>query len=148
MLNSKWSPLSRLTLRGASQKRLVWTYEHPDRHFPFYSSAAAEGDRIVVGGRDKLIHCLNAKTGKANWTFATRGRVDSSPAVAGNRVYVGSGDGRLYVLDLATGKKLWEFEAGSPLSASPAIAEGRLVIGSQDGRIFCFGDAAAAAASF
>ncbi len=121
------------------RKRIVWRYEHPDRHFPFYSSAAAAGDRIVVGGRDKFVHCLNAKTGKAIWTFATGARVDSSPAIAGDRVYVGSNDGRFYVLDLASGKKIWAFEAGSPLSASPAIAAGRVVIGSQDGRLYCFG---------
>jgi eukaryotic-like serine/threonine-protein kinase len=121
------------------RKRIVWRYEHAERHFPFYSSAAAAGDRIVVGGRDKFVHCLNAKTGKAIWTFATSARVDSSPAIAGDRVYVGSNDGRFYVLDLATGKKVWAFEIGSPLSASPAIAAGRVVIGSQDGRLYCFG---------
>src|SRR5438132_751347 len=69
------------------RKRLVWRYEHPDRHFPFYSSAAAAADRIVIGGRDKFVHCLDARTGKAIWTFATGARVDSSPAIAGNRVY-------------------------------------------------------------
>ena len=121
------------------QKRIVWRYEDPERHFPYYSSAGAEGDRIVVGGRDKMIHCLNAKTGKIMWTFATGARVDSSPAIAGGRVYVGSNDGRFYVLDLATGQKVWVFEAGSPLFASPAIAAGRIVIGSEDGRLYCFG---------
>jgi outer membrane protein assembly factor BamB len=121
------------------RKRIVWRYEHPVRHFPFYSSAAATTDRIVVGGRDKFVHCLDAKTGKQIWTFATGARVDSSPAIAGDRVYVGSNDGRFYVLDLATGKKIWAFEAGAPLSASPAIAAGRIVIGSQDGRLYCFG---------
>jgi outer membrane protein assembly factor BamB len=121
------------------QKRILWRYQRQAAQFPFYSSAAAAGDRIVVGGRDKLIHCLNARTGKAIWTFATKARVDSSPAIADGRVYVGSNDGHFYVLDLATGAKLWDFEAGAPLSASPAIAEGRVVIGSQDGRLYCFG---------
>jgi outer membrane protein assembly factor BamB len=121
------------------RKRIIWRYEHPERHFPFYSSAAAASARIVVGGRDKLIHCLDARTGKAVWTFTTGARVDSSPAVAGSRVYVGSNDGRLYVLDLNTGKKLWSFDTGSPVSASPAIAEGHVVVGSQDGRLYCFG---------
>jgi outer membrane protein assembly factor BamB len=121
------------------QKRIMWRYERPERQFPFYSSAAAAADRIVVGGRDKLIHCLNAKTGKAIWTFTTRARVDSSPAIAGDRVYAGSNDGRFYALELATGKKVWEFEAGAPLSASPAIAGGRILIGSQDGKLYCFG---------
>lgn len=118
--------------------RVVWRYQHPQRKFPFYSSAAVVADRIVVGGRDKLVHGLNA-AGKAAWTFATRARVESSPAIAGGRVFVGSNDGRFYVLSLSTGAKLWEFNAGAPLSASPAIANGRIVIGSQDGRLYCFG---------
>ena len=95
-------------------------------------------NRVVVGGRDKLVHGLNT-AGKADWTFATNARVESSPAIAGDRVFVGSNDGRLYVLNLANGGKLWEFNAGAPLSASPAIANGRIVIGSQDGRLYCFG---------
>jgi outer membrane protein assembly factor BamB len=117
-----------------------WRYEHPTRHFPFYSSAALVDGKLVLGGRDKLVHCLDVETGSALWTFRTNARVESSPAVAGGRVYVGSNDGRLYVLDLASGEKLWEFNAGAPLSASPAIASGRLVIGSQDGRVYCFGE--------
>jgi outer membrane protein assembly factor BamB len=122
------------------QKRILWRYQRKTAEFPFYSSAAAAGDRIVLGGRDKLVHCLNARTGKEIWTFATKARVDSSAAIAGGRVYIGSGDGHFYVLDLATGKELWDFEAGAPLSASPAIAAGRVVIGAQDGRLYCFGD--------
>ena len=119
-------------------RRVVWRYEHPQRKFPFYSSAAVAFDRVVVGGRDKMVHGLNA-AGKAVWTLATLARVESSPAIAGGRVFVGSNDGRFYVLNLNTGAKLWEFNAGAPLSASPAIANGRIIIGSQDGRLYCFG---------
>lgn len=121
-----------------AERRIVWRYQHPDRKFPFYSSAAVTANRVVVGGRDKLVHGLT-NAGKADWTFATNARVESSPAIAGDRIYVGSNDGRLYVLNLTNGSKLWEFNAGAPLSASPAIANGRLVIGSQDGRLYCFG---------
>jgi len=120
------------------ERKIGWRYQHPQRKFPFYSSAALANDRVVVGGRDKLVHGLSA-AGKAIWTFATRARVESSPAIAGGRVFVGSNDGRFYVLNLNTGAKLWEFNAGAPLSASPAIANGRVVIGSQDGRLYCFG---------
>jgi len=121
-----------------AQKQIAWRYEHPQRKFPFYSSAAVTGARVVVGGRDKMVHGLTLD-GKAAWTFATRARVESSPAIAGGRVFVGSNDGRFYVLGLNDGAKLWEFNAGAPLSASPAIANGRIVIGSQDGRLYCFG---------
>ncbi len=120
-------------------RRVSWRYQQERRQFPFYSSAALADGKVVVGGRDKMVHCLDAKTGKALWTFPTLGRVESSPAVAGGRVYVGSSDGRFYVLDLASGAKLWEFHAGAPISASPAIASGRVVIGSQDGQLYCFG---------
>lgn len=118
--------------------KVGWRYEHPQRKFPFYSSAAVTADRVVVGGRDKLVHGLDL-SGKAAWTFTTRARVESSPAVADGRVFVGSNDGRFYALNLNTGVKVWEFTAGAPLSASPAIARGRIVIGSQDGKLYCFG---------
>jgi outer membrane protein assembly factor BamB len=121
-----------------SQHKISWHYEHPQRKFPFYSSAAVTNDRVVVGGRDKMVHGLTLD-GKAAWTFTTKARVESSPAIAGGRVYVGSNDGRFYVLNLSDGTKLWEFTAGAPLSASPAIANGRIIIGSQDGRLYCFG---------
>jgi len=121
-----------------AEHKIAWHYEHPQRKFPFYSSAAVTRERVVIGGRDKMVHGLTV-AGKLAWTFATRARVESSPAIAGDRVYVGSNDGRFYVLSLSTGAKLWEFEAGAPLSASPAIANGRIVIGSQDGKLYCFG---------
>jgi len=120
------------------RREVGWRYQHPERHFPFYSSAAVTENRIVIGGRDKLVHGLSP-AGKAIWTFVTRARVESSPAIAGARVFIGSNDGRFYVLSLTNGRKLWEFNAGAPLSASPAIANGRIVIGSQDGRLYCFG---------
>jgi outer membrane protein assembly factor BamB len=116
-----------------------WRYKHPERQFPFYSSAAVASGRVVVGGRDKMVHCLSTATGKSLWTFATRARVESSPAIAGGRVYVGSNDGRFYVLDLSSGALLSEFNAGAPVSASPGLGSGRVVIGAQDGRLYCFG---------
>lgn len=122
-----------------AKRALRWTYQHPTRHFPFYASAAVTADRVIVGGRDKLVHALNRTTGKADWTFTTRARVESSPLVIGNRVFVGSNDGVLYELDVVSGKKTWEFVAGAPLSASPAAAQGSLVIGSQDGVLYRFG---------
>jgi outer membrane protein assembly factor BamB len=120
-------------------KRISWRYQHPKKQFPFYSSAALAEGKLIVGGRDKLVHCLNLKTGKELWTFPTGSRVESSPAVAGGKAYVGSNDGHFYILDVVKGTQLWDFEAGAPLSASPAIASGRIVIGSQDGRLYCFG---------
>jgi eukaryotic-like serine/threonine-protein kinase len=121
------------------RKRIAWRYSDPDRRFPFYSSAALGNGRVILGGRDKFVHAIDVKTGKAAWTFATRARVDSSPVIAGGRVYIGSSDGKLYVLDADSGKKLSEFDTGSGVTTSPAVANGRVVIGSQDGRLYVLG---------
>ena len=120
-------------------RQVGWRYQNPQRQFPYYSSAALVDARVIVGGRDKMVHCLDAFTGRPHWTFATQARVESSPAIAAGRVFVGSNDGRLYVLDAGNGRKLAEFNAGAPVSASPALASGRVVVGSQDGKLHCFG---------
>jgi outer membrane protein assembly factor BamB len=120
-------------------RKIAWTYRDPEREFPYYSSAALAGGRVIVGGRDKAVHAIDAATGKSAWKFVTRARVDSSPVVAGGRVYVGSSDGKLYGLDAATGKKDWEYEIGDAITASPAIGGARIVVAAQDGRIYCFG---------
>ena len=118
-----------------------WRYEHPERHFPFYASAAVADDLVIAAGRDKLVHALDRQTGEARWTFRARARFDASPVVAGDRVYAGNADGRLYVLDLATGEKLSEFHAGAAIMGSPAVAGGRIVFGTQDGTLFALGPA-------
>ena len=115
-----------------------WRYEHPDRKFPFYSSAAVIDGTMVLGGRDRMVHALDVATGKAKWTYMTRARIDSSPAIAGGRAFVGSSDGRIYGLDLSSGKVVWEHEDGGALTSSPSLASGRIVIGSTDGRVLCF----------
>ncbi|HXG48365.1 MAG TPA: PQQ-binding-like beta-propeller repeat protein, partial [Methylomirabilota bacterium] len=73
------------------------------------------------------------------WTFATRGKVDSSPVVAGDKVVVGSDDGRLYVVSLKDGTELWSYEIGQPVGSSPAVAGDRVIVGSDDGGVYCFG---------
>ena len=83
-------------------RKIVWRYHHPERNFPFYSSAALSGGRVFVGGRDKMMHALDATSGKEVWSFQTGARIDSSPAIAGGAVYVGSNDGKLYVFDRRT----------------------------------------------
>src|SRR5262249_59031865 len=70
--------------------RIVWHYRHPERNFPFYSSAALSTGRVFVGGRDKMMHALDAATGKEAWTFQTGARLDSSPALARTRRHAGA----------------------------------------------------------
>ena len=119
------------------QGKKLWSFH--DKDFPYFSSPAVTEDRVVFGGRDKQLHCLGRKDGKAVWSFPTRGKVDSSPVIVGNQVVVGSDDGRLYVVNMNNGKLLWDYEIGQPLTGSPAIADGKIIIGSEDGVVYAFG---------
>ena len=115
----------------------AWTFR--DRNFPYFASPAVTKEVVVFGGRDKLLHCVKREDGLSVWSFATRGKVDSSPVVCGGKVVVGSDDGRLYVVSLDKGKELWSYEVGQPIGSSPAVAGGRIVVGCDDGSVYCFG---------
>jgi len=123
------------------EARIVWRYRGPGGDYPYHSSAAVTDRFVVVGCRDKRVHCIDRRTGRGVWTFRTRGRVDSSPAVVGQRVFVGSYDGNLYELNLPDGRLRWKFNAGRPVSGSPAVGEGVLVFGTEatEGMVYCFG---------
>lgn len=115
---------------------VTWTYK--DRNFPFFSSPAVTKDVVLLGGRDRRIHCLDRATGKARWVVPARGNVDGSPLIGGNRALIGSDDGRLYLLDLADGKERWSYELGDKLSGSPAFADGRVLVGGDSGNLYAF----------
>jgi len=118
---------------------LDWTFEPEDRAQPFYSSAAVTDKLVIVGSRDRLVHALDRKTGKEEWSFPTGGKVDSSPVVVAGRVYFGSADGKLYVLDAAKGTLIQKIDLHGPISASPAVAGEKLIIGTEKGMVYCLG---------
>lgn len=121
----------------AAEGKQAWSFR--DKNFPYFSSPALTGDRVIFGGRDKRVHCLRRDDGGRIWEFSARGKVDSSPVVCGAKVVVGSDDGHLYVLGLANGHELWNYEIGQAIASSPAIAAGTIIIGSEDGQVYAFG---------
>jgi outer membrane protein assembly factor BamB len=121
-------------------RSVLWRYEHPVRKFPFYASPAVYEDVVVIGGRDKIVHALDAKTGQAKWTYAAGSRIDSSAVIVGQRAFLATTGGEVLALDLASGERVWTFESGSSFTASPAVAQAKLVISSLDGMVYAFGD--------
>ena len=119
-----------------------WRYKQEDKDFPYHSSAALTEKYVVVGGKDKNLHCIDRKTGDVVWTFPTKAAIDSSPAIVDERVFFGSADGKLYGVNLNTGEEVYSFTAGRDITAGPAIGENVLVVGSEGnrGKIFCFGE--------
>jgi outer membrane protein assembly factor BamB len=128
---------------GPKGSEVKWKYR--DRSFPYFSSAAVTADRVVIGGRDKRLHCIDRATGNGVWKFDARGQVDSSPIICGDAIVVGCEDGRLYCVNLADGKERWEYEIGAAVTASPAAADGLVIVGAEDGNLYAFGKPAAPA---
>ncbi len=116
---------------------VAWRYH--DRDFPYAGSPAVTTDRVLFGGRDRRLHCVERASGKSVWAFPTQGKVESSPVVARDKVVVGSDDGRVYIIGLADGKVRWTYQIGQPVEGSPAITQQHLIIGADDGLVYAFG---------
>ena len=56
-----------------ARRRIMWRYEHPQRKFPFYATAAVWKGKVFAGGRDKMLHALDTKTGKEAVDFHDEG---------------------------------------------------------------------------
>ena len=56
-----------------SSREPFWRYEHPQRHFPFYSSALSVDGTIVIGGRDRMVHAIDQASGEGRWTLQDAG---------------------------------------------------------------------------
>src|SRR5690606_20676211 len=115
-------------------KTFVWRFKDDKQEFPYHGSAVATDEKIIVGGRDKKMHCIDRASGKELWNFTCKAAIDSSPALVDQRVFFGSSDGNLYSVDANTGKELWKFTAGRDITAGPAIGENCLVVGSEGSR--------------
>ena len=116
-----------------------WVYPNP--RFGFFSPPAITEKRVIFGGRDKQLHCLDRDTGLALWTFPTRRKIDSAPVVCDDKVVFGSGDGRLYIVRLEDGEELWSYDIGQSIFSSPAVVDGKIFVGANDGGLYAFGEA-------
>jgi eukaryotic-like serine/threonine-protein kinase len=113
------------------------------------SSPVVVGSRLIIGGGDGEVYCLELSSGKQRWKAKTGGRVRATPAVHEGMVVVGSWDGKIYAFDLMTGASRWIHRTmGDTLDSkkfgfdrravqsSAAIAGGMLFEGSRDGAIY------------
>ncbi|MSU64521.1 MAG: Pyrrolo-quinoline quinone [Opitutus sp.] len=114
--------------------KVAWVYE--DRALPFFSSPAVNDRLVLIGSRDKNLHAIDRRTGRASWKFPTGGRIEGSPIVFANGVVFSSTDGRLYAASLEAGAELWRLELGESLVASPAFGGHEIVVGGEKGTVF------------
>ena len=103
---------------GRTAPAQKWLYQPPRPVQPTPSTAVA--GLVMAADRDGRIFCLDAASGRTNWSFNASGRIFFQPTFADSRVYAGSADGRVYCLSAASGKLLWRFR--------PAPSADRLLV--------------------
>lgn len=110
-----------VTARG-----LVWS--HPlEKHV--MATPVIHGGLVFIADCGRRFHCLDAGTGRPQWTHEINGDAWASPLVADGKVYLGTRSGAFYVF-AASGKKqvLATLDLGSPISATATAANGVLYV--------------------
>lgn len=70
-----------------------------------------EGKVYFATSDTKLLHIVDAQTGKHISSFQSHWPIFSSPAIAGTTLYLGSQDGKLTAIDLTSNQPLWTFQS-------------------------------------
>jgi outer membrane protein assembly factor BamB len=105
---------------------VVWQYEQIGRT---RSNVAIQDGLLIAAGYSGIVHCLDARTGRAHWTHDTRAHVFGSPLIVADRIYTSNEDGVVHVFALEQEKRLIaRHKLDAPFYSSPIFANGRLYL--------------------
>jgi outer membrane protein assembly factor BamB len=124
---------------------VVWKYETNDANGDgkidfeeqFHRSIATvaiKDDLLFCPDFSGLLHCVNAQTGKVNWTYDMLAASWGSPLIAGDKVMVGDEDGDVAIFNLSAEKQepLSEINMLNSVYSTPIVANGTLFIANKD----------------
>jgi outer membrane protein assembly factor BamB len=105
---------------------LIWSYAL-QKHV--LGTPAIQDGLIFIADCGRTFHCVNAETGKAEWTHDITGEVWASPLLADGKVYLGTRSGAFYIFEASGRKKLLAtIELRNPISATATAANGVLYV--------------------
>ncbi len=95
-------------------------------------TVAIKDDILYIADFSGLFHCLNAKTGRAYWTYDMFAAAWGSPLIADGKVYIGDEDGDVAIFNLSTmeSEPFAEFNMDGAVYSTPIVANGVLYIAS------------------
>ncbi|MFA6334609.1 MAG: PQQ-binding-like beta-propeller repeat protein [Bacteroidales bacterium] len=114
----------------ANPVRVVWEVQD---NYDIGDAAVLAKGMVYYANTAGVVKALDAATGKMRWSYATRGKIFSTPAIAEGYLVIGSSDENIYCLDARLGELIWKVKADKSVLASPAILKGIVYIGSSDG---------------
>jgi outer membrane protein assembly factor BamB len=128
-----------------SKTGVIWDYRGIYRSISTVSIDPTSG-LLFVGDFSGYIHCLDAETGKLQWTYDMKAHMWGSTLVADGKLYAGDEDGDFVVMAATREKKLIsETNLGAPVYSTPVVANGVIYVASNT-HMFAFYDSARNAA--
>ena len=107
------------------------------------------GDRqiVLVGSDDGSLYAYDAKprdpadqpTDPLLWSFATGGKIWSTPAIRESTAYFGSHDGNVYAVFLDEGRdtrEKWRFATGGTVASRPLLFQDMVIVGNFDKKLY------------
>ena len=113
----------------SGEEREVWKKTKGTAYVP--SLLAKDGHVYWVSDKENVAVCVEAKTGKEQWsTRLGGGSVSASPIMVNGKIYVINEQGSVFVIsaDPMKFKQLGRASVGEQVYATPAVADGRLFI--------------------
>ncbi|MCC5850966.1 MAG: PQQ-binding-like beta-propeller repeat protein [Verrucomicrobia bacterium] len=127
----------------ADEDRMAWVYR---AGAAVNVRLSLNGNDLLFGSNDGVIHCLDRETGLPKWTRKLCGRESrcfqlfSPVTVSDDRVYVGSATRTLFCLDRESGSVRWEADTPHWIRSAPFCLHGRVVCAGVDGTVQAFRD--------
>src|SRR5688572_20861393 len=115
-----------------------WKYKTSDEdRASVVSSPVVAGERVYVADVKGVLHAINLKTGKADWTYPTPDGFETTPLIYDGKVYLGDMAGKFHCVNVTDGKKVWTIDAESSIHSSANVHDSKIVFGTDGAEIFC-----------
>lgn len=123
--------------RDNENSALVWRYDGDNPKVAeqtmhrTLASATIKDDLLFIIDQNGVIHCLDAKTGKAHWTHDLFAASWSTPLVVGNHVYIADQEGKVAIFKLSKTKERVsndDLTVDDPVYTTPVAANGALFV--------------------
>lgn len=137
--NSRFQPadMAGLTAGEVPRLRLKWAYAFPGASVSF-APPTIVGGLLFIGGTDRKVHALDARSGCTLWTFATdaavRAAISLAPLAGTDQFAIFFGDLRAnaYAVNALTGALIWktkvEEHAAARITGAPVLHSGVLYV--------------------
>lgn len=137
--NSRFQPadMAGLTAAQVPNLRLKWAYAFPGASVSF-APPTIVGGLLFIGGTDRKVHALDARTGCTLWTLATDGAVRAAitfaqvPGSDQFAIFFGDLRANAYAVNALTGALIWktkvEEHSAARITGAPVLHSGVLYV--------------------